>query len=661
MKELCIHVTLQENRYLPNMKSSFIFLTMVFVLFVNQETKAQISHRYDYKTICDSVLKHFEKEPNKSKTNAAKFLLSNINMREINLNDQVISLINDIDSLNKTEKKPLNSIYSAIENFYAEYEMPQTYYEYETISAKDLIKEIDEAFDIWNRSPYAQNICYSDFCEYILPPVIGHSYYTPWRQFFRSKYSRTLNNLQYSDDRCNSSFYAASKINYELRHRGGIIKLVEPPFGLFYPAKSYQTLKVGTCKDYSVMAAYAMRSLGIPVGIDFIIQWPHRNGGHYWNTLISDNGLNIPFTGAGGDPGMAFYPESPMGKVYRMTYAFQNTSLKKLNEEVEEKIPFSLSNAFMKDVTMEYCKVVELKVKGNTSRFQNRFMYLAVFNNAEWIPVDYSLIMCDIAKFSNVGVGVVYLPCYWCEEDTPIQSSYPIEVKRNGEINALIPNYSQKISITFTRKFPKFSGILGYSNRMLGGYIEASNDSNFQRSKRMVTIERFPDMRWDTVRICDNEKFRYWRYVSPQNGWCNIAEIMFINKDKRLDYEKIIASNERVDEFAPISAFDNDPLTYFEHTNRDGGWIGVDMGKPVSIEIFRFLPRNDDNNITIGHEYEIEMYDKEKKIALGKVKATSDSITFHNIPSNALYILHDKTKGTEERIFTFENNKINWY
>lgn len=92
MKELCIHVTLQENRYLPNMKSSFIFLTMVFVLFVNQETKAQISHRYDYKTICDSVLKHFEKEPNKSKTNAAKFLLSNINMREINLNDQVYGL-----------------------------------------------------------------------------------------------------------------------------------------------------------------------------------------------------------------------------------------------------------------------------------------------------------------------------------------------------------------------------------------------------------------------------------------------------------------------------------------------------------------------------------------------------------------------------------------
>ena len=41
--------------------------------------------------------------------------------------------------------------------------------------------------------------------------------------------------------------------------------------------------------------------------------------------------------------------------------------------------------------------------------------------------------------------------------------------------------------------------------------------------------------------------------------------------------------------------------------------------------------------------------------------ATSGTLVFEGVPSDALYILHHLDGGTEERIFTYEDGKINWY
>lgn len=615
----------------------------------------------NYKTLSDSVKTHYIKTQDNEKIVAADFLLTNMRLRCIRTSEQVVNLVKVVDSITIAERTPLNNIYNTIENFYDDYDVPQIYYEYESVTASDIIHEIDKAFETWKSSKFSKHINFEDFCEYLLPPIIGNSYYTPWRDAYSEKYSKCLLTLQYSDDRCSSPFYGVSKINYELRHRGVNIKLVELPFGLSYPASSLLNMKLGTCRDYAIMSAYAMRSLGMPVGIDFVLQWPHRNGGHYWNTLLSDNGLNIPFTGAGGDPGMAFYPDSPMGKVYRMTYAYQKESLPELNDIYDENIPLVLNNSFMKDVTDEYCKTVDIKLSDNKNK-ENNIMYLSVFDNQNWVPIAFTTKVKDTVIFHKVGIGVVYLPCYWSKNNEVAKFTYPIEIKRNGNVHTLQPDYNKKVSMTFKRKYPKFSGILGYSNRMQGGYIEASNDSNFSHAIKVCTIEQFPDMKWNTLHINNDAKYRYWRYVSPKNGWCDIAEMEFYNcKKKKIMYKNIMASTFRNDAFSPNAAFDNDPLTYYEHDKRDGGWIGVDMGKTISVDAFHFLPRNDDNNIVPGHIYELEMYDKVNTISLGKIKSTSDSITFNNIPSNALYILHDRSKGTEERIFTIEDNKIIWY
>mgnify|MGYP001469143045 CR=1 FL=1 len=40
-----------------------------------------------------------------------------------------------------------------------------------------------------------------------------------------------------------------------------------------------------------------------------------------------------------------------------------------------------------------------------------------------------------------------------------------------------------------------------------------------------------------------------------------------------------------------MSAFDGDPYTSFDYNQPDGGWAGIDLGKPVSVGKIVFTPR----------------------------------------------------------------------
>ena len=46
---------------------------------------------------------------------------------------------------------------------------------------------------------------------------------------------------------------------------------------------------------------------------------------------------------------------------------------------------------------------------------------------------------------------------------------------------------------------------------------------------------------------------------------------------------------------------------------------------------------------------------------LGTQVATSNVLTFKNVPSGGLYVLRDKTKGHEQRIFTYEKEEQVWW
>ena len=46
---------------------------------------------------------------------------------------------------------------------------------------------------------------------------------------------------------------------------------------------------------------------------------------------------------------------------------------------------------------------------------------------------------------------------------------------------------------------------------------------------------------------------------------------------------------------------------------------------------------------------------------MGRKIADADSIIYENVPSEAIYLLKNRTKGREERVFSYENDKQIWW
>ena len=64
--------------------------------------------------------------------------------------------------------------------------------------------------------------------------------------------------------------------------------------------------------------------------------------------------------------------------------------------------------------------------------------------------------------------------------------------------------------------------------------------------------------------------------------------------------------------------------------------------------------------IEAGHLYELYYFDKQWHL-IGRQLAKENRLIFEDVPSGALLLLKDKTKGQEERIFEYVNNQQIWY
>jgi hypothetical protein len=109
------------------------------------------------------------------------------------------------------------------------------------------------------------------------------------------------------------------------------------------------------------------------------------------------------------------------------------------------------------------------------------------------------------------------------------------------------------------------------------------------------------------------------------------------------------------------TVFDGDVLTSFDAPQGRGCWVGLDMGKPVKVDHIIYYGRGDGNGIEIGDEYELRYWNGENWESVGWQIAKNVYVEFKGVPQNALYHLRNHTKGTDERIFTFEKGKQVWW
>ena len=455
-------------------------------------------------------------------------------------------------------------------------------------------------------------------------------------------------------------YHAAEAINVKLRDTIVVDLKKTLKWHALYKVPFWCNIPSNSCETRTNTALAILRSKGFAVSYDFVLQWPTKAHAHSWLSVLIDHNHRVVCEG-GHEPFLAVLrPGECKGKVYRRTYS-PNLDLLQLNKEAGS-VPSTLRNVFMKDVTDEYVTTVNpvFPILTEKRKEQEKYAYLAVFDNVEWIPICFAKIKNhkDVT-FNKIEKGAIYLPVYYINGRLR-PFNYPALLTEKGQLEFLTPDTIYKRRVTLKRKYPLTRKAFTTALRLKNSMFQASHKKDFSDA---VTIHTFKEYGVSgSIEINDTTKYRYWRYINPNPYRCNIAEVMFFDKNNRELTGTIIGSEERSlnPHYSRSVAFDLDPLTFFASKTLKDGWVGLDFGKPKSVERIGYMIRNDGNNIRIGDTYELYYWDMDW-ISLGKQIADDFSLTFNNVPQNVLLLLKDLTRGTEERIFLYKDTKQIWY
>ncbi len=603
-----------------------------------REVRSALRQSGDNRAELEKVLRHYRQNRQDSLSlEAAMFLIANMPGHYTSQSASYLRYLSELDSMYPDMSNVIKRVVSQIPLREGVAEEDRLY-DISTVDAAFLISHIDRMMAAWQECPWLKEVGFEDFCEYLLPyrfanePLITQTDSTDFRWQDILSQTRYYGNLP----------LAMQDIRHFLHN---MIDRQDDPYmqdtELPLHGKTSYTFD---CLDRCHYNVATLRSSGVPTVIDYVPEWPTRNGRHYWYVMLDPSCVHDIYS-------EAYNPRA--AKVYRQTYSRQETARK--GRFSGEHVPPFFLNPFNRDVTACYTKVSDLRLP---IRSGNRYAYLAVFNELSWKPIAYAPVRMGRARFEDMGRGVVYLPVVYKGESMH-SAGNPILLRGDGSITTLNPR-EERVRLCLTRKYPLTYSKTQWSRNMTGCCIEASNDSTFSICTLIDSITTpDPDLNFVEAKLPDSlPAFRYWRIRGKKRLY--VGELHFLDKEGRHMEGRPISTAENAADKNPSypRAFDGDILTY-SNTAR---WMGVDFGSAQKVNSIRHISRTDGNGIVPGNDYELFYFDG-NWVSSGRRQAATDSLVFEDVPSGALYWLHNHTEGREERIFTFDEkyNRIEFW
>ncbi len=417
--------------------------------------------------------------------------------------------------------------------------------------------------------------------------------------------------------------------------------------------------RTGICDDEASYTVALSRFLGIPTAIDFTPHWGNRTNGHSWSVLILPTGKGTPFY-MGCVPGdtAQYFHSYLKPKIYRHRFQLNRSIVEDLRQEKE--VPTLFRAPDYVDVTDEYYHTTDVTRQIPEEFRNNRIAYICVFDKEEWIPVDYGKIRRGHVTFKSMGRNILYsVGLYKNGKIAPI--GCPFVIMGEGSVRDIKPRYGTRMSMTLLRKYPFFGKEDYFNGRMAYGKFQGDNDADFKNPTTLYQHEGITEGCWYMRALKKSDKtFKYLRYIGFTNSYCNINELEFYDEYNRRIKGTIIGT-QGTEGHTKETVFDGDILTGFNGISPDGHWVGIKLSHPQKVLKIRYMPRNDGNSIEVGDVYQLLMYERGLWKTMGWKRARMNHLVFPNMPSNGLFILKDKTKGVEERIFTYEHGKQVWW
>lgn len=611
--------------------------TIAYPMLVDVNSALELSgeNRVELQKVLDY---YREIKPNPLKLKAAEYLISNMVAHYAVSGKTMDRLKRDIDTTFQEQPNAFKLIFYLMASRIATEQGDHTVeFDLHKITSDYLIKNIERSFDIWKDIKNCYDLPCEDFFKYILPYRINNEPLTEWKDsayyhlyHFEKGEHMSFNLTSYQN-------YISAKVS---SHSGFIFLKNQLSDSLF---KKYNI----DCIDQAYSTKIINQVFGLPTAVDFVPHYPTHENRHYWTILRDRRYMNSKYS---------YSITSYTAKVYRKT-SFINT----IPEDKENFVPSFIRDPYKMDVTEEYENVTNLEYKFKTFRSKTKYAYLCVFNNLAWKEVAWSERQDKKVVFEKVGRDIIYMPCYYKGHEQ-IFGDYPLWVNSDGEVKSLIPDKNKLQTLRLTRKFT-YNPMGDYNGAaILGVQLWATNDLSKQPYDSLVMIQHYNYMAFDTLHVNTTKKYKYWMMKKAGSSYPEFASIRFMQKNGAVLTAAstfIMDSPDKIKKDEPLSQhiFNNDLL--------DCGTLddiaGVEFEEPVSVDVVKYITRNDKNGVYPGDTYELLYFDQGKWVSLGRKVATADYVEYDNVPTGALYWLRNRTEGKEERPFTVVNDRVRFW
>lgn len=391
----------------------------------------------------EKVISHYRELGDSTKLAAAYFLIENMEGQCYSITKIVDTSGNNVnfDVLDYPNYKTMVAGWDSVENKIGtiDFKRDTLIYDVNNISADYLIENIDLAFEAWKK-PWAKQLTFDQFCEYILPYRSSNEPIESWRRQLYERYQWVEDSIVDSTNPTEACALINSELNswftfdprfYRHPTDLGLNEMFE--------------FKKGRCEDMTNLAIYAMRAQGVPVMSDYTPAWPNTGNNHAWNATLTNDNKVVIFMGGESNP-YDYKLDNKKAKVYRKTFGRQKNSLSMTAPDYE-KLPGWLRSSHYIDVTKDYIPVIDVKIKLQKEKTDSvNYAYLYVFNSGDWKAIHWGKIEGDSVTFTDMGKDIAYLPSYFKDgENIPAGNQFIL--KEDGSISENIADTINTIDI----------------------------------------------------------------------------------------------------------------------------------------------------------------------------------------------------------------------
>lgn len=640
----------------------------------------------------EAVLSAFKGDRNRSR--AARFLIRNMLGKRTLDNTSVAGNQRVYDALVAYKKTHggsygdtgLYDVADSLEALFGKPELKTAFsYDLRTLKSDFLVRHIDESVSTWELSPWKKQVPFKTFCRYALPYREGDIWWKDARAYFREKYadsSVVWNTL--------GLYEAASRI--EAAVRTGFLEdgqfFREHPY--VAPTSFENTLMagIGQCHDVNAAVIAALRTFGIPAAMDMVPYWGNSNAGHFWTEVIGspskglyDNSqldfhsvdeevvndsfwfkMVLPADTTGVPPEVELRKTRTVPKIYRTGYEI---NLKPVRRRAGETMPSLFSEMTNTDITSHYVVTRDVTLDLNLP-VRSRYAYLCCYvpDHAGWIPVAQGRVRFGKARFKDVGVNVLLVPGIMYDGYLETCGS-PFVLESSGEVMNMDADESSTTSATLFSKVPLRTNFAYYAMVMRGDRILACSRDDLSDTVCLASVDSVPYYSQDIFldRPVTASKIIYKTDSSPLKFIAGLDCFETGPDGEKTLIEGRPFGNPCLSKYPLANVFDGNRESYafFDRSEGKPDYIGLDFGRPRRISSLTYCPRNDDNAIVPGEDYEL-FYWKDGWCSLGRQKGGADRrLHYSNIPSGALLRIHNHTRGKENRPFTIEDGIQVWW